>query len=198
MHKLAGRLIGTTMLALIPHLGLGATQVVNIDEAKVPSYTLPDPLVFADGRPVTTPEQWQSRRMEILGLFEEHVYGRMPGSEHPASLSVVRSEDQNALGGSAHRKEVTVFFTEADDGPQMDLLIYVPKGGAAPVPGVSCSELLRESHSIHAEPAITLSTRWIRNNDDFFVFDNRATERSRGVRASRWPVERILDRGLRP
>jgi hypothetical protein len=173
---------------------LEATPVTNFDETKVPSYSLPDPLIFADGRSVTTPEQWHSRRAEIVGLFEEHVYGRMPDRNIPLRFHL-RSEDRNALGGLAHRKEVTVYFSESDDGPQMDLLIYIPRGVATPAPAFLGLNFYG-NHTVHADPGITLSTRWIHNNDDYFVFDNRATERSRGVRASRWPIERILDRGF--
>ncbi|MFO7936385.1 MAG: hypothetical protein R6V06_02120 [Kiritimatiellia bacterium] len=40
----------------------------NYDESKVGSYTLPDPLTFASGEKLTSPEQWPQRRKEILGL----------------------------------------------------------------------------------------------------------------------------------
>jgi hypothetical protein len=35
----------------------------------------------------------------------------------------------------------------------------------------------------------------MRNREEYGVVDHRASEASRGLRASRWPVERILDRG---
>jgi len=42
-------------------------HVSNYDEAKVPPYTLPDPLVTSDGRRVTDAAMWRSRRRpEIL------------------------------------------------------------------------------------------------------------------------------------
>src|SRR5712692_4511725 len=51
----------------------------NYDEAKVGTYTLPDPLVFNDGKPVRTATDWvKRRRPEILKLFEADVYGRSP------------------------------------------------------------------------------------------------------------------------
>ena len=53
---------------------------VNYTEAKAGSYTLPDPLKLTAGDPVRTPEMWfQKRRPEIVRLFEENQYGRMPG-----------------------------------------------------------------------------------------------------------------------
>src|ERR1700722_18737342 len=50
------------------------------DESKVRPYTLPDPLVFANGRKVASRADWERRRIELLRLFEENVYGRSPGA----------------------------------------------------------------------------------------------------------------------
>ena len=51
----------------------------NYDESKVPDYTLPDPLLMADGKKVTDAETWRTkRRGELLSLFKQHVYGSMP------------------------------------------------------------------------------------------------------------------------
>ena len=46
------------------------------------------------------------------------------------------------------------------------------------------------------DPVITLSDQWMRNNADYGVENNHATEASRGVRHSRWPVDLILARGF--
>ena len=44
---------------------------VNYDESKVGSYTLPDPLVLANGKPVRDAKTWtEKRRPEIVRLFE--------------------------------------------------------------------------------------------------------------------------------
>ena len=52
---------------------------VNYDEARVPHYDLPDPLITAEGKPVTTAEQWRNvRRPQILSLFANFVYGAVP------------------------------------------------------------------------------------------------------------------------
>jgi len=50
--------------------GLQSPVPTNYDEAKVGSYTLPDPLVFNNGKPVRNASDWMKRRRaEILQLF---------------------------------------------------------------------------------------------------------------------------------
>ncbi len=93
-----------------------ARGVTNYDESHVPHYDLPDPLVLMGGTRVEDAATWRSRRRpEILGLFEEHVYGRTP-SRLLGARYVETGSDDNALRGTATRKEVTVFFTDRDDG----------------------------------------------------------------------------------
>jgi hypothetical protein len=187
-----------TALLILTALSAGATygqtEEPNYDEAKVPAYVLPDPLVSADGTPVADAAVWRERRRpEILRLFEQHVYGKTP-NRSPQPRFKTRSVDTEALGGTATRKEIVFYFTADDDGPQMDLLLYLPNDRAGPVPTFLALNFYG-NHSIHPDPGITLSTQWMRNSEEFGVSDNRATEASRGVRASRWPVERILERG---
>ena len=169
-------------------------QGTNYDEAKVPKYTLPDPLVTADGHKVTDAETWLSkRRPEILALFETHVYGRSPAAPKEMTFEVTSCDDK-ALGGKAIRKEVSVYFTGKKDGPRMDVLIYLPRKAEKPVP-LFVGLNFRGNHAIQPDPAITLSTRWMRSDSSGNVVDHRATEKSRGAAASRWPVEAILQRG---
>src|SRR5262245_8868218 len=55
-----------------------APNAVNRDEAKATPYkTLPDPLVFDDGKPVKTADDWKKRRAEIVEHFDREVYGRV-------------------------------------------------------------------------------------------------------------------------
>jgi hypothetical protein len=104
------------------------------------------------------------------------------------------SVDDNALGGMAIRKEVTVYFTKDASGPAMHILIYLPKQVEPPVP-LFLGLNFYGNHTIHPDPGITLSRAWMRPNKDYGIVDNRATEESRGKAASRWPVEKILSRG---
>jgi len=180
-------LVVTTPLAAAPN-------ETNYDESKVPSFTLPDPLVSADGTKVTDAETWRTkRRAEILALFETHVYGRSPG--RPADMSFeVTSVAPGALGGKAVRKEITVRFTSEPDGPAMHILLWTPNDARKPVPTFVGLNFFG-NHSTHPDPAITLSRQWMRKSDDRGIVDHRATEASRGLSARRWPVELILARG---
>lgn len=170
-----------------------AAQEANYDEASVPAYTLPDPLMLSSGKKITQAETWTSqRRKEILELFREHMYGKSPGK--PAAMRFeVRSADSNALDGKATRKEVRVHFSGKQDGPRMDILIYLPNHVKRPPLFLGLN--FYGNHTIHTDPAITLSDQWMMNNKQIGTENNRATEATRGARANRWPVERILERG---
>ncbi len=171
-----------------------AAGQANYDESKVPEYTLPDPLVMLDGRRVATAGMWRSeRRPEVLRLFEEHVYGK-PLGPPPELRFEVFDQATDALDGKATRRQVRAHFAEGADAPAMDILIYLPNGAAGPVP-LFVGLNFFGNHTIHADPAIRLSDKWMRPSEPFGIVDNRATEASRGVRAERWPVELILGRG---
>lgn len=166
---------------------------VNYDESKVPAYTLPELLVTSSGETVDDAEEWESvRRPEILRLFEEHVYGKMPGRPNDLSFEVL-SVDENALGGKATRKEVRVHFSK-EKAVYMDLLIFLPNQVEGPAP-LFVGLNFYGNHTVHPDPAITIPTSWVPDNEAAGVVDNRATEKGRGFRVNRWPVERILERG---
>ena len=112
----------------------GGGQEANEDESKVPPYTLPDPLVLADGKKVTDARTWtEKRRPELLRLFETHVYGRTPAGGPKPRFQVTRT-DPSALGGRATREDVAISFGEGPAARRMDLLVYLPHTPRAPVP----------------------------------------------------------------
>jgi len=158
---------------------------------------LPDPLVFADGSRVASPAQWPTRRQELLRLFTERMYGMMPG--RPASMRFrVVSIDRHALAGKATREQIAILVRGREDGPHMDLLVYVPN--QVKHPPVILGLNFWGNETIHADPGIRISDRWVESSHNPFidlscVKNNRATEACRGIDAKRWPVERILDAG---
>jgi hypothetical protein len=165
----------------------------NYDEGKVPPYTLPDPLVMADGTKVTTAEGWTSRRRpELLGVFAREVYGKTPATPPPLRATV-DSTVTDALGGAAVRRQVTLRFTPRDDGPAMRLLLYLPAGANGPVP-VFLALNFQGNQAVNADPGIALATSWLPDRDPGVV-NHHATDASRGTEASRFPVTQILAKG---
>jgi hypothetical protein len=171
----------------------GQPRDANYDEAKVPAYSLPDPLKMQSGEPVTSARMWrEKRRPELLALFAAEMYGRTPGPPPKLEYEVL-SRDGAALGGSAVRKQVRVFFSPDHAGPHMDLLLYLPPGARGRPAPVFLGMNFNGNHAVQNDPGILLSQSWMAPRKG--VENHRATEAARGVEASRWPVDLILARG---
>jgi hypothetical protein len=188
-------LIGfATLLSLMPLKSRAASKdEFNYDEQQVPAYTLPDPLVLNNGKPVKDEKAWiRQRRSEVLDLFRTHVYGRSAGKPSALKFAVVNS-DVSALNGLATRKEVDGLFAGKTNGPKLRLLLYIPNGASKPVPAFLGLNF-QGNHAVSTDPGISLSTSWMRGIYSG-VTNNQATESARGNESSRWPVEAILKRG---
>ncbi len=166
----------------------------NYDESKVPNYTLPDPLTLRNGEKVRDAKTWYDRRRpEILELYRSEIYGRSP-TKVPKLNYEVLSVDNQALGGKAIRKQVTIYFAGKKDAPKMDLLIYLPAASKKPVP-VFLGLGFSGNESVNTDPGIALAEEWVRDPTTKQMVKRRASEKSRGSAASRWQVEKILEHG---
>ena len=160
---------------------------VNYDEALVGTYTLPDPLVLANGQPVRDAKTWnQKRRPEIVRLFEENQYGRAPG--RPAGMSFdVFDKGTPALDGKAIRRQVTVYFSPDKAGPKMDLLIYLPAGAEKPVPLLLNMSFSANSTTVN-DPGIKPGEVWGR--------EKKKVPAPTGMTFGRINVAPLLERGI--
>ena len=183
------RVLAVLCLLAVADSAFAQPAEFNYDEAKVPKFELADPLKMLDGSKVSDAKTWtQKRRPEVLQLFKDNVYGTMPDA--PAGLWwKVFDNDAQALGGKATRKQITIYFTKDADGPQMDLLLYVPNKVKKPV-AAFVGPNFKGNHTVHSDPAIRLAT--IRPKDGEPHADDPA---SRGERTDRWQVEMIIDAG---
>ena len=154
---------------------------VLYEEAEVPSYTLPDPLVGGDGRRVEDAKDWRTwRRQELLDLFSRHVYGRLPG---PLPFRAVEREAGAALEGLATREQVRLEF-EGEEGRRaaLDVLIHRPHGRQTPAP-VFLGLNFRGNHATTFDPAVARPESWVVENVP------------RGRMVSRWPYEDLIGAG---
>ncbi|HWI91370.1 MAG TPA: prolyl oligopeptidase family serine peptidase [Flavisolibacter sp.] len=99
---------------------------VNYEEDSVGSYVLPDLFKLNNGQKVNGAKTWMAkRRPEIVKMFEEYQFGKMPS--RPADMRFdVFDKGTEVLNGKAIRKQVRVYFTK-DTAYKMDMLIYLPK-----------------------------------------------------------------------
>jgi hypothetical protein len=109
-------------------------HVSNYSEDKVPKYTLPDPLVLANGERVTIPDVWmKKRRPEILKFYQTEIYGRIPENAPKVTWEVVET-NQKARDGAAVMQRVEGRMGEKPDGPKMTMTVYTPAKADRPVP----------------------------------------------------------------
>jgi hypothetical protein len=182
-------------LTIVPICSSQHSHGRNYDEAKVGSYTLPDPLAGTDGRRVTDADEWRrARRGEILRDFRDLMYGHTP--ELPSRLrSEVVSIRKDAVGGLATRTLVTLQFFDDPAAPIINLALYVPNAAPKPVP-VFLGMGFYGNASLEDDPSIPLSPTWMRPNKNARVDENhRATDDYRGISAHRWPLAMVLKRG---
>ena len=162
----------------------------NYDEALVPEYVLPDPLVAEDGTKIETPEQWrEKRRPEILELFKKNMFGQFP----EADLSKVKSEETvsvpDSLGGKATRKEIKIYFDSPNEFPQATVLLYIPNDRQGSVP-VFVMPNFQGIHTTTDDPSV--SAYKVENSTHNL---DKTPEEVRGKAKSRWAFDMIVSRG---
>ncbi|HEY2435167.1 MAG TPA: hypothetical protein VGI12_21030 [Vicinamibacterales bacterium] len=106
-------------------------HVSNYDEAKVGTYTLPDPLTLANGTPVGDAAAWTSRRRpELIAIYERDIWGRIPSTAPPVRWTA--SPVETAGGAIVKRSVGTV--GSGTRAPRIALKVVLPAGAAARVP----------------------------------------------------------------
>ena len=104
----------------------------NYYEDKVPSYTLPDVLTSAKGEKITSAELWNSvRRPELMELFRENIFGRVPATKFKESFRVI-STDRVALEGMATQKQIEILIESGEKSLSFGLTLFTPNNVKQP------------------------------------------------------------------
>ena len=90
-----------------------------LNEALVPEYTLPYDNAF------NSLEGWEALKPEIIKLFEDHFFGKIPRQKAGMSFSMI-SFVNNALSDKATKKTIRFNFDEAPSY-SFDINLYEPK-----------------------------------------------------------------------
>ena len=165
-----------------------------VDEKMVPEYTVPSALLTSDGKNVDTAYDWMnSQRKYILGLFEEYMYGKIPGRPDEMRFELLNVKN-DALNGLAIRKEVRAQFRMANGkSHKMDILLYLPKNAKGPVPAFLGLNF-KGNAAATFEKDIPLSKPYVdpASNSHYIA---PVDEDTRGAQAHRWQLEMVLKRG---
>ncbi|MFT4547549.1 MAG: hypothetical protein ACI9MB_001496 [Verrucomicrobiales bacterium] len=162
------------VISTLAREGKESDSDVNYEESKIPHYDLPALLVTPEGKRITTADEWRNiRRPQILSLFSNLVYGRVPEPASPLKVEfeVVRT-DQEFMNGRATRKDVDIHLSNDKGKVTMRLLLFVPNDATKPVPAFF-------KHSFN-------NTR----SDDFDAALLRPGRLKNG-----WPLGEFFDRG---
>lgn len=183
----------TFILLILVFTNLVSGQTANYDESKIPEFTLPELLITNNGEKITDAKGWmKKRRPEVLALFENTMYGKIPGKLKISSWKVLE-ESNDALNGKAIRKQILLTFSKNNKELDVNLLVYLPKGiKKAPL---FVGYNFYGNHTVVNDPAIIVPSSWSRNNKEYEVTDNKPNEQARGNASGRWAIEKIIDAG---
>jgi len=159
---------------------------INYDESKVPTYSLPNPLVLQNGRPVKDAKTWyKERRKEILGLFESEQFGKSPDR----SKVTYKVFDAGTLvfNGKAIRKQLTIYFTADTSNYKADLLMYLPAKTKTPAPLLLQIAFAPNCRAVD-DPGIRQGAMWNK--------DGKRIPASEGRKFGSLDVEKFISNGI--
>jgi dienelactone hydrolase len=142
------------------------TKKSNYLESKVPAWTLPALLNFADGTAISTPADWTRRRAELLDIYRSEVFGISPPRPEDLRFQVIDT-DAKAMQGAATLKRIAIRFSLSGETFTFHLTLFVPNQRNGPAPVV-----------------VQLNHRGVENTDP-----------TRKTKMDYWPAEYVISRG---
>lgn len=139
-----------------------------------------------NGKRVDSPKTWyDKRRKEILSLFENEQFGKVPDRKN-TSFKVFETGTE-VFEGKAIRKQITIYFTDDTSGYKADLLVYLPAKIKEPTP-----LFLKISFSPNClavdDPGVKCGKMWNR--------EGKRVPASEGRRFSTFDVEKFISNGI--
>jgi hypothetical protein len=168
----------------------------NKEEASVPKYVEPDVLRMDDGSDVKTATTWTNeRRPQILQMLREKMFG-FPPTQSARLHVIAETQDRRALNGLATRQQITLAPADNPLGLAIHLLLYFPNHVRKPAP-VFLGLNYAGNQSVTSDPGVDLNTVWLPDAANRLILHReRATESMRGMSASQWPIEKMLQAGF--
>ena len=148
-HQRTMDLLHITLLRRGPDGDPKSPNAANVDESKVPPYTLPDPLTLNNGNRVATADEWwRIRRPQIVEAFDTEIYGRVPANI-PTVHWEVTSTIKETVGNYPVLTKKLVGHVDNSSYSQIkvdiQLSLSVPANALNPVPVVMLFDLSPEA-----------------------------------------------------
>lgn len=157
---------------------------------------LPDPLICFNGSRVTSRATWERRRRpELLRLLEREMFGRTL-LQRPRKLRFeLREQKNDAREGRATRLRVGILFEGRTEDRQLELLVYLPNQNPKARVPLFLGLNFDGNYTTTAEPDLPLPTHYVMGLFQNRPPDHRAYESARGIHASMFPYDKILEQG---
>jgi len=139
-HQLMMNLLGIESLRPGPSGDPKALNAANNDEAKASPYTsVPNPLLFNNGKTVKNAKDWEKRKKEIFEDFDREMYGRLPANIPTVTWKVVSEMDTIEGETPVHLQKIQGIVDNSSDpaiSVIIDLTVGTPLKGEKQVPVV--------------------------------------------------------------
>lgn len=166
----------------------------NYDEAKVPNWPLPNPLLSRDGKKIRNAKSWQQkRRLELLGLFSGQMFGRTPSAKPEVSYQVLKEDAPTLMHEGtpvqARRQQIRLTFRHEGRSLEADVLLYLPAPQDRAYPLIMGLNFAG-NQATTPDTAVLLSRSWQRPGHEIGEQDQK-----RGTNSRRWPYAMAVSQG---
>ncbi len=142
---------------------------------------LPALLLSNNGNAIKNKKDWEKiRRPEIAALVEKEIYGFVPDQKIDCTSELLE-QDNNAIGGTAIRKQIKLSFKRNNQTISVEMLVYLPKGKKHFPTFLGYN--FNGNETIYPDAKIHASKAWTGNGKEL------------GKDSLNWPVASIIQAG---
>ena len=170
----------------------GSTQYL---ERSIMSNTPPELMKFFNGKIVENMTDWQDRSTEILKYFQNEVYGLPPYLHCKTKLELIEEGNvSDLINCKREQYQLKIIFDKKEIS--VNILVYKPLH--IPVKATFLGLIFLGNQTVSFDKNIRIGNNYVRNYNviDSYLKENKLGESSRGIRASSYPIQNIVNQGF--